>query len=119
MQITRASMAPAELTGFRIMGDAPAPSGRGVLIRASHAPLVESEVTGAAGTAIVVRGRRSFIIDASAPLPFTGNVFPHAGRDRIDDEARSGARAVASRDNWFVDDARFTLSAPPRIRRGR
>jgi hypothetical protein len=38
--------------------------------------------------------------------------------ERVDD-SRDGVRAVTGHDNWCVDDARSTLSAPPNIRRGR
>lgn len=64
------------------------------------------------------RVRRSFIIDDGASLLFTGNVFPDVSRDRVDD-SRDGARAVAARDHRFVDEARSTVPAPPRIQRGR
>jgi hypothetical protein len=138
MQITSALVSGAELTAFRLMGDAPAPPGRGVLIRAPQAALVDIEVTGASSVPIVVDGtsfaaivasnvqdnpgaaltrrsalarlahnvfmrngtpervRRSFVIDDGANLLFTGNVCQDVNRD-----------------------ARSTLSAPPRIRRGR
>ena len=112
--------------------------GRGVLIRASQAASGDIEVTGAPNAATDVDGtsfaamvardiqdnpgaaltmrsasarlahnvfmrngtpervRRSFIIDEGANLLFTGNVFQDVSRD-----------------------VRSTLSAPPRIRRGR
>ena len=46
----------AELSGFRIVGDAATPLGTGVLIRDSLASLVDIEVSGAVNAAIVVDG---------------------------------------------------------------
>jgi hypothetical protein len=56
MQTTSARVAGAELDAFRLMGDAPAPPGRGVLIRASQAARVDIEVTGASEATIVADG---------------------------------------------------------------
>ena len=56
MQMTSVLVAGAELAAFQLMGDAPAPPGRGVLIRASPAALVDIAVTGASDAAIVVDG---------------------------------------------------------------
>jgi len=55
----------AELSGFRIVGDAATPLGTGVLIRASQTSLVDIEVTGAANAAIVVDGMSIATILAS------------------------------------------------------
>lgn len=159
MQMTSTLVTGAE-RGFRLMGDAAAPRGRGVLIRASQAALGDIKGPGASDPAIVVDGtsfaaivasdvqeepgaaltmrsasarlphnvlmqngmpervRRSFVIDGGANLIFTGNVFHDVNRDR-NDERRGGARPVAGRDKQLVDAARSTLSAAPRIRRGR
>ncbi|HEY2153058.1 MAG TPA: protein phosphatase 2C domain-containing protein [Vicinamibacterales bacterium] len=54
--VVAAGVAGAELTGFRIIGDAATPLGTGVLIRASQASLVDIEVTGAANAAVVIDG---------------------------------------------------------------
>lgn len=91
MQIARALRAAA--------GTSAGLFGTGVLIRASQSALVDIEATGAADTAILVDGTSFAAIVAS-------DVHDNPG-------------AVAGRDNWFVDEARSTLSAPPRIRRGR
>ena len=56
MQTPSARVAGAELDAFRLMADAPAPPGRGVLIRDSQAALVDIEVTGASKAAMVVNG---------------------------------------------------------------
>jgi serine/threonine protein phosphatase PrpC len=55
----------AELAGFRIVGDAAAPLGTGVLIRDSQALIVDIEVTGAANAAFVVDGMSLATIAAS------------------------------------------------------
>jgi len=54
--VVAAGVVGAELSGFRIIGDAATPLGTGVLIRASQTSLVDIEVTGAANAAIVVDG---------------------------------------------------------------
>jgi len=54
--VVAVGVAGAELTGFRIVGDAATPLGTGVLIRGSQASLVDIEVTGAVNAAIVVEG---------------------------------------------------------------
>ena len=103
----------------------------------SFAELVGSDVHDHPGAALTIRSasarlahnvcmrnrtservRRSFIIDDGANLLFNGNVFRDVSRDRVDD-SRDGAGAVAARDHRFVDEARSTVPAPPRIRRGR
>jgi serine/threonine protein phosphatase PrpC len=60
-----AGVAGAELTGFRIVGDAATPLGTGVLIRNSQTSLVDIEVTGAVNAAIVVDGMSRATIQAS------------------------------------------------------
>jgi hypothetical protein len=102
MQITSALVSGAELTAFRLMGDAPAPPGRGVLIRAPQAALVDIEVTGASNVPIVVDGTSFAAIVAS-------NVQDNPG-------AALTTRSALARLAHNV----FTRSGtPPRIRRGR
>src|SRR5262249_52431089 len=63
--IVAAGVTGAELAGFRIVGDAATPLGTGVLIRDSHASLVDIEGTGALNAAIAVDGMSLATILAS------------------------------------------------------
>jgi hypothetical protein len=52
--VVAAGVSGAELSGFRIVGDAQSPLGVGVLIRDSGVRLVDNEVTGAATSAVAI-----------------------------------------------------------------
>jgi serine/threonine protein phosphatase PrpC len=50
--VVAAGLSGAELSGFRIVGDAATPLGVGVMVRASGVRLIDLEVTGATGAAV-------------------------------------------------------------------
>ena len=138
MQITNAPVAGAELAAFRPIGDAPAPPGRGVLIRARPAAPVDIEVTGASRVTRFVDGTSFAAVAASnvqdnpgaaltmpsALARLAHNVFMRNGtpeRVRRSLIIDGGANLLFT-GNVFPDvsrGVRSRLSAPPRIRRGR
>jgi hypothetical protein len=80
--VTAVDVAYAELSGFRIVGDAASPLGVGVMTRSSNVRLLDLEITGAARTAIDLGPGDNVMLVGATSTTTPASALPCARRPR-------------------------------------
>ena len=77
--VRAADVTNAELTGFRIVGDAASPLGIGVLVRSAEVRLIDLEVTGAARVAVDLGSGPSTALGAGSVMLLASEIHDNPG----------------------------------------